>query len=131
MNYWAENYRNSWETYVTFERKIFMKLMKDSLSAAVKLLVFCIHENMLLLFTKVKEKKHTIYFKNCNLSSYQHIDMYTYKHKLKTCKQRNTYVSLLKTEADDITSISYYNIYHVSRELVDKNQNPFPIRSFR
>lgn len=53
----------SW-TYVTFERKIFMKLTKDSLSAAVKLLVFYIHENMLLLFTKVNEKSTQYTLKN-------------------------------------------------------------------
>lgn len=45
------------------QKKNFRKSeIKDILSAAVKLLVFCIYENMLLLFTKTNEKIHALYF---------------------------------------------------------------------
>lgn len=52
------------------QKKNFHKrLIKDILSAAVKLLVFCIHENMLLFFAKAYEKIHAIYFTTSHLSS--------------------------------------------------------------
>lgn len=74
---WARENNNSLTTYASemqlnlcnIQKKNFHKRQtKDILSAAVKLLVFCIPENMLLLFIKANEKIPALYFQKDNLS---------------------------------------------------------------